>query len=97
MKSQVTFNTKANLFSQNSFGILHQQENVELEITIGFNNENYGWFELFDIETSGGNWYAEGGLWFDGKTLTDYDGVFSLPFEIVEKLEELGYNADYAK
>jgi hypothetical protein len=97
MKSQVTFNTKADLRLENSFGVLNQQENVELEITVGFNDENYGWFELYDLESGGENWYAEGGLWFKDRTLTDYDGVFSLPHEIIIKLEELGYNADYAK
>jgi len=39
------------------------------------------------------------GLWFedDGKTLRDYDGVFSLPKEAIQLLEKNGYNADYAK
>lgn len=37
------------------------------------------------------------GLWFDGKELTDYDGVFSLPEEAIQLLEENGFNADYAK
>ena len=42
---------------------------------------------------------AEIGLWFeeDKKTLCDYDGVFSLPEQAIELLEENGYNADYAK
>lgn len=35
--------------------------------------------------------YAEIGLWFDEKELVDYDGVFSLPHEVVVLLEELGY------
>ena len=97
MKNQVTFNTTANLRLENSFGTLEEKENVEIEITIGFKDETYGWWELFDVESGGENWYGEGGLWFDGKELTDYDGCFSLPFQIVDKLEELGYNADYAK
>jgi len=37
------------------------------------------------------------GLWFEGKELTDYDGVFELPKEAIELLEENGYDADYAK
>lgn len=37
------------------------------------------------------------GLWFDEKDLYDYDGVFSLCSELIEWLEELGYNCDYAK
>lgn len=39
------------------------------------------------------------GLWFSegDKVLTDYDGVFELPQQAIELLEENGYNADYAK
>jgi len=32
-----------------------------------------------------------GGLWFEGKELIDYDGVYSLPKEVAAKLKELGY------
>ena len=98
MKSQLTFYTKANLRLENSFVTLAKKNAVELEVTVGINNEGYGWFEFLDVETSGENWYAEGGLWFnDNKELTDYDGIFCLPDFIIQKLEELGYNADYAK
>ena len=38
--------------------------------------------------------YAEVGLWFDGKDLVDYDGVFALPDEVIEMLEDAGYNVD---
>lgn len=37
------------------------------------------------------------GLWFDGKTVTDYDGVFEIPKQAVEMLEENGYNCDEIK
>ena len=50
-----------------------------------------------DTEDDGG---AEDiGLWFDEgtKELRDYDGVFELPKQAIELLEENGYNADYAK
>lgn len=94
---KTTFKTTANLSYENSFGTLKKETNVELEITIGFKDEKYGYFELYDTKTGGENWYAEGGLWFEGKELIEYDGVFSLPTEIINKLEELGYNADYAK
>jgi hypothetical protein len=40
---------------------------------------------------SGGH-YAEIGLWFGGKELSDYDGVFFLPREIGEMLAEAGYS-----
>lgn len=37
------------------------------------------------------------GLWFDGKELIDYDGVFSLPAEAIEFLEKQGFDCSYAK
>ena len=37
-------------------------------------------------------------MWFDeSKELIDYDGVFELPNEIIEAMEKLGYNMNYAK
>jgi hypothetical protein len=38
-----------------------------------------------------------GGLWFDGRVLVDYDGVFSLPAGVIALCEKLGFNMDYAK
>lgn len=38
--------------------------------------------------------YADIGLSFDGKALSDYDGVFSLPKEVIECLRGLGYVVD---
>jgi hypothetical protein len=94
MKNTVTFYTKANLSLQNSYGILAKEDDVELEITIGINSDEYGYFEMYDVETGGENWHAEGGIWFDGKNVIDYDGVFSLPAAIIVKLNELGYNTE---
>jgi len=37
------------------------------------------------------------GLWFDGKTVTDYDGVFELPQEAIQLLEENGYDCTDVK
>jgi len=31
-------------------------------------------------------------LWFEGKTLTDYDGVFELSQHVMNKLKEWGYD-----
>jgi hypothetical protein len=31
------------------------------------------------------------GLWFDGKTLTDYDGVFELPKQAIKLIRKAGY------
>lgn len=95
---QVTFKATESLSLENSFGTIREQKGIELEVTIGIReDEGTGWFELYDIETGGDDWYADGGLWFNGKELTDYDGVFSLPVCIIEKLKELGYDSSYAE
>jgi hypothetical protein len=44
----------------------------------------YGYFENQD---TGG----EGGLWFDGNELIDYDGVYELPKEAYSALKGAGY------
>ena len=68
--------------------------NDKLEFTIGFHDEmkQTGWFEYADIKTGGNNIYEEGGLWFDGLKLVDYDGVYELRFEILDKLKEMGFD-----
>ncbi len=57
-----------------------------------------GGFEMYDANNSN-RYYVEGGLWFedDGKTLCDYDGVFSLPPPICEFLREIGFDPSYAE
>ena len=47
---------------------------------------NYGWFEhpIHGDERCGG-------LWFEGKTLTDYDGVYALPTDVCKILTAAGY------
>ena len=83
---------------ENSFGRIASQKDVELDVTIGYTaDEDYGYFEFYDVKTGGDNWYAEGGLWFDNGELTDYDGVFELPPFIWEMLEKKGLNVDYVK
>ena len=39
-------------------------------------------------------WHAEGGLWFEGKNVIDYDGVFALAGGVIELLNENGYSTD---
>ena len=36
--------------------------------------------------------YGEGCLGFDGNTLEDYDGCFSLPTQVMDVLDALGYD-----
>ena len=92
MTRQETFQAVQSLQLENSFGVLHSESNVTLEVTVGIKSEDYGWFEIYDLESGGEEWYAEGGIWFDGKEVTDYDGVFSLPIPVIEKLREWGYD-----
>lgn len=93
----ISYFVTENLISQNSFGIINAQDSVQLQINIGINEHNHGYFEFFDVETQGDEWYAEGGLWLDGKRVIQYDGVFALPTCITEKLEELGYDCSEVK
>jgi hypothetical protein len=52
--------------------------------------KQYGFFEHDD--------YGEGGgLWFVDSMLVDYDGVYELPNNVIKGIEDLGFNADYAK
>lgn len=93
---KIEFKAVENLSLENSFGTIKEQSGIELDVTIGIDNDT-GWFELYDTETGGDEWYAEGGLWFEEKVLTDFDGVFALPVCIIEKLKELGYDPSYAE
>ena len=89
------FTAKQGLSLENSFGRIKAEDDVELEGTIGYRAEDdYGYFEFYDTESGGDEWYAEGGLWFQDDTLTDYDGVFSLPPFIFKYLKSKGFNVD---
>ena len=48
---------------------------------------SYGYFQNNQTGT-------EGGLWFDGMTLVDYDGVYDLPRAVGEALKANGYSLD---
>jgi len=91
------FNSTESLQYENSFTVLKAQENIKLKCSIGIREDQTGWFEIYDQDSEGEDWYAEGGLWFQNNKLTEYDGVFALPISIISKLEELGYNCDEVK
>jgi hypothetical protein len=44
----------------------------------------YGYFESVNIG-------SEGSLWFEGRELIDYDGVFELPKSVIDMLVGAGY------
>ena len=85
------FEATQSLSLGNSFGTIRKEDSVKLQVTVGIKNEHSGWFEIYDIETGGEDWYAEGCLDFDGMDLVGYDGCFSLPDVVIDKLKSLGY------
>jgi len=55
---------------------------IEIDTT-----EHYGYFQN---NTTG----TEGGLWFDGLRLSDYDGVYDLPKQVYAALTNAGFNLE---
>jgi hypothetical protein len=104
-----TFEATEHLSLENSFGTLKEAV-VKLQVSVRINEKDAGKdadgsprytyagsFEMYDDETGGDEWYAEGGLWFVGKELVDYDGVFALPQCICDFLREHGFDPSYAE
>ena len=93
MESRIeSFKAYESLSLENSFVTIKEQKDIELNVTIGIHDDESGWFELYDEESGGEEWYAEGGLELDGLSVTGYDGVFALPMCIIEKLQEMGFD-----
>jgi hypothetical protein len=91
MIKQETFQATQGLSLGNSFGTIKTENNVLLEVTVGIKSDDYGWFELYDLETGGEDWYAEGSLQIEDNAITGYDGVFELSTVVIDKLKEWGY------
>jgi hypothetical protein len=89
---RVEFQATESLILENSFRNIKKQKDVVLDVTIGINSETYGYFEFYDVESGGEDWYAEGGIWIENNVITGYDGVFALPTFITDKLKEMGYD-----
>ena len=69
------------------------REEKVMEYRVGWNkHEERGWFEVYDEDSQGEDYYEEGGLWFDGNNLIDYDGTLSLDENIIKCLREWGAN-----
>lgn len=83
---------KVNLIEETSFGVTDKQKGVKVSFQVVKKEDeaDYGFFEIYDVPSDGEHWYAEGGLWFEGDTLIDYDGVFDLPEEVLDILESEG-------
>lgn len=98
MEKKETFTVTQALSLENSWGVLKADDSIELEMTVCVKERgDYGWFEFYDLETGGDEWYGEGGLWIKGNAVVEYDGVFSVPPAIISKLEEWGYNCEEIK
>jgi hypothetical protein len=88
-KGQVKFRSPIN--KENSFGSWNLSEDTESIIDVEVRANGYGWFEWVVEELDE---YEEGSLTFEGDVLTDYDGVFELPEQLLTYLQENGYNVD---
>jgi hypothetical protein len=55
-------------------------------------DKNHGYFEGYNVTKGEGEFHVEGCLWFEGKVLVDYDGVFCLPDEVDFSLQSMGYD-----
>jgi hypothetical protein len=83
------------LIRQTSYGVVDKEKDVVINVSVGYRAEDdYGWFEFYDEKSGGDKWYAEGGLWFNGLELVDYDGVFDLSSFIADFLEKKGFDVD---
>jgi hypothetical protein len=78
--------------------VLREDTDVVMSVQIGIDPDHTygGWYETYDEETGGGDYYAGGVLeiTWDAETgqpwLNGYDGCFELPDYIVRKLVENG-------
>ena len=68
-----------------------EREKKTMQYHVGWiKDEERGWWELYDDESGGDDYYGEGTLSFSGNELYDYDGAFSLDEEILNCLEGMG-------
>lgn len=75
-----------------------KREKKTMHYFVNWNQEkNRGWFEMYDKESGGEDYYASGSLSFTGKELDDYDGVFSLDEEIISCLKNWGADTSYVE
>lgn len=94
MKHEVEWNEDVFVVRETAYGVIEKSNKaINCTFHIVINDDDTGWFEWYDTECDM-DWYCEGGLWFDGNELTDFDGVFDLCEPIKKKLIQLGYKLD---
>jgi len=91
-KGKFTFFSPIN--KETSYGSTPLADDVESEIEVIIDKDGTGNFE-WNIEKL--DEYEVGELWFEENTLTDYDGFFELPEQLIIYLEQQGYDMSYAK
>jgi len=75
-----------------------EREKKTMQYSVGWDKDTQrGWFEIYDEESGGEDYYAEGGLEFTDKVLDGYDGVFSLDEEVINCLEDWGADVKQMK
>ncbi|MEI6061245.1 MAG: hypothetical protein WCR72_11080 [Bacteroidota bacterium] len=91
-KGTLEFHSPIN--SETSFTSTNLSKNTKsnMDITINQDGTGHVLWEIEELEMEEGI-----GLWFDQDELTDYDGVFELPKQLIAFLEENGFNMDWAK
>lgn len=84
-----THTSEESMVLENSFGVVAGPETVSMttKVWLWESYPDRGSFTWGDGE----DWYAEGGLWFDGEGfLSDFDGVFDLPPAVIKWLYDEG-------
>jgi hypothetical protein len=79
---------------ETSFGQTNLAENTRstIDITIREDGSGFAEWDIPNLELT-----EEIGLRFEGNELTDYDGVFSLPSDLVKYLSDQGFDMSWAE
>lgn len=103
MNKQIKYRINNNLQQENSYGVIRSEDDILMDCTLllrtgAGQSEWASHYELFDISSNGYEWYAEGNLCIEmvdsRLTITDYDGMFSLPPDILAVLRKNGISVE---
>ena len=89
MAHHFKFQHQTNLTKENSFGTLARKNNATVNVEVFVGDDGDGWYEFYD-ESDPEEFHAEGELVVEGNELIDFDGCYSLPDFIINKLAEVG-------
>ena len=91
-KLEATINKTQKVRMETSCGATDWEER-KITFNVSYNPlTSYGCFEIY---SDCGEYYGEGGLWFNENELVDYDGVFELSNEIKIQLDKWGLDTSY--